>query len=134
MFAAVTCSPEKCKLSMLTTRHTILASVSPGPCLRCRPGISIQSLIYLKLVVCFLTGVGTGDLIIACVYIQFKTEGMQLAYPALPAQHRLRTHTTLEPVWQTWILHDAHDTAHLRSGILASRGPGPCLRCRPGLC
>ena len=45
--------------------------------------ISIQSLIYLKLLGCFLTGVGTGDLIIACVYIQFKTEGMQLAYGAI---------------------------------------------------
>ena len=34
---------------------------------------------------------------------------------------------------QQQTLYDAHDAAHLRSGILASRGPGPRLRCRPGL-
>ena len=34
---------------------------------------------------------------------------------------------------QLLILYNAHDAAQLRAGILASRGPGPRLRCRPGL-
>ena len=70
---------------MLTTRlpSSLVLFQSLGPCLRRRPGISIQSLIYLKLMVCFFTGLATGDLLVACVYIHFKTQGMNLAYGAV---------------------------------------------------
>ena len=43
---------------------------------------TLYSLVYIKLLSCFFTGIGTSDLLIAWVFIQFQKERMQLFYGA----------------------------------------------------